>query len=111
MEEYSELMKQTKIAFAPNGYVSNETFRYFEAAKAGCVILAEERYDYWYYKDAPHITITDWSSVPEVIDNLLSNPEEMEYIREKTLKWWEDNCSPKAVASYIMENVNEKVKN
>ena len=63
MSQYSELMDNTKIALCPHGYVSSETFRYFEAARAGCVILTEKKPDVWYYEDAPHVEIKSWNEL------------------------------------------------
>ena len=112
MQVYSELMDRSKIALCPHGYVSSETFRYFEAAKAGCVILSEKKPDVWYYEDAPHVEIESWNELPEILDELLSDPDKLEEIRLRTLKWWEEKCSPSAVAKYIMkERADAKIKN
>lgn len=106
MNTYSELMDRSKIALCPHGYVSSETFRFFEAAKAGCVILSEEKPDVWYYQDAPHVVVESWDELPQLLDELLSDPDRMETIRENTLKWWEEKCSPRAVANYIMKELS-----
>ena len=105
MTQYSELMNNTQVALCPHGYVSSETFRYFEAAKAGCVILSEAKPDVWYYEGAPHVLIHDWTELSETLDNLLSQPELLEQKRQETLDWWNEKCSPVAVANYIMKEL------
>ncbi len=106
MESYSKLMENTKIALCPHGYLSSETFRYFEAAKAGCVILSEAKPDVWYYEGAPHVLIHNWTELSETLDNLLSQPELMEQKRQETLDWWNEKCSPEAAANYVMKELN-----
>lgn len=105
MTQYSELMNNTKVALCPHGYISSETFRFFEAARAGCLILSEEKPNFWYYKNAPHLVIHDWTELSVTLDNLLSQPNFLEQKRKETLKWWEDTCSPVSVAKYIIKEL------
>jgi len=42
IERYSEVMSETKIALCPPGYISQQSFRYFEAMKAGCLIIGPD---------------------------------------------------------------------
>ncbi len=107
MEEYSKLMYDSKIALCPNGYTSAETFRYFEAAKAGCVIISEPKPYTWFYSDGPHIEISNWLDLPNLLPNLLKDKQKLEYYHKRTKQWWEDNCSPQAVANYVMDELNE----
>ena len=107
MSDYAEIMYDTKIALCPSGYTSSETFRYFEAAKAGCAIISEKKPDVWYYEDHPHLTIDNWLRLPEYLEILFSNSERILELSNRTRKWWETKCSPKAVANYIKEQLDE----
>mgnify|MGYP005820362627 CR=1 FL=1 len=105
VEKYSELMSDTKIALCPEGTSSPETFRYFEAMKAGCVVVTSPKPSSWFYDGAPHIE-TDWTNLPQIADNLLSNPSALEDYHKKSLAWWDSRISPLAVAQYIKGEIS-----
>ena len=104
--EYARIMYNSKVALCPNGYTSSETFRYFEAARAGCVIISESKPDVWFYKDAPHITIDNWLSLPDVLPSVLNNQDLLRRHHELSKKWWQEKCSPKSVGNYITKELN-----
>lgn len=106
IKKYAEIMYNTKIALCPKGYTSSETFRYFEAAKAGCVIISEKKPDVWYYEDSPHIEIDNWSNLEKVLYPLIEDKERLISYHEKTNKWWNEKSSPVAVAKYIIKELN-----
>ena len=103
-------MENTKIALCPSGYTSSETFRYFEAAKAGCVLISEKKPDVWHYENAPHLTIDCWTKLPIFLELLLSRPKLLEELSEKTVNWWNAKCAPQSVASYVTQHIKEALK-
>lgn len=107
MEEYSNLLSHTKIALCPSGYVSKESFRIFEAARCGCVLLVDDLpLDLWYYEGFPGIVVKDWSDL-SIIEELLQDSSRIEDIRQKTIQWYETKISPKAVADYVYGKMKE----
>ena len=50
---YSEIIRNSKIAICPSGTSSSETFRLYEAAVSGCVMLTVEQPKNWIYEDLP----------------------------------------------------------
>jgi len=104
--EYARVMYNSKVALCPKGYTSSETFRYFEAARAGCVIISEPKPDVWFYEDAPHIEIKDWLDLPNTLPPILEDQELLKYHHELTKKWWKEKCSPEAVGEYITKELN-----
>jgi len=110
MDEYSSLLSQTKIALCPSGYVSKESFRIFEAARCGCVLIVDDvPTNLWYYEEFPGIIVKDWSDL-SVIERLLSDPDAMQDISNKTVQWYQRCISPEAVASYVQHKIEEKIQ-
>tara|TARA_R110000737_G_scaffold74529_2_gene103628 strand:- start:2271 stop:3101 length:831 start_codon:yes stop_codon:yes gene_type:complete len=107
MPEYADVMYNSRVALCPKGYTSSETFRYFEAARAGCVIISEPKPDVWFYKDAPHIEIKDWLNLPSVLRSILKDKDLLNHHHELTKKWWEEKCSPESVGAYITRELNK----
>ena len=78
--EFLAQLRVTKIAPAPGGPCTADTFRMYEALEAGCVPLADETcqqawYGYWrfmYPDDPPPFPIvSDWESVGGVVEDEL----------------------------------------
>ena len=106
IEEYASVMSNTRIALVPNGSASYESFRFFEAAMAGCVIVSQQMPVIPMYNVAPTITVdNNWSNLPEVIDMILQNPEEMEYYSEAGKAWYKYFCSPEGLAYYMRKRL------
>lgn len=78
-EDYRDTMLSTKIAPAPSGAFSPDSFRLYEALEAHCVPIADDispQYDsagYWrkLYPDAPFPILEDYESLPGYIDDQL----------------------------------------
>lgn len=106
IDQYSQILSNSKISLCPTGYDSNESFRLIESAMCGNIILADKRYDFWYNKNLPYFEITDWSDL-SIIENILSMSESgLQELSDKTYEWYINTVSPQAVAKYISEQVN-----
>lgn len=103
--KYSEIMSNAKIALVPCGSASLDTFRYFEAAKCGCVIVCEKQNNYEFLRGAPHVKIEDWDQIGVIINSLLSGPSHLNKISETTFNFWRNNLSPEAAAKFILKKV------
>lgn len=92
-ELYAEYMIHSRIALAPAGPCSPDTFRLYEALESHCVPIADDicaNYDsrgYWQmtFPDAPFPIITDWRDTPGMMRTLLDD-----YPRNanRIAAWW-----------------------
>lgn len=106
MEDYSTLLTNSKLSLCPRGYDSTESFRLIESSMCGNIILCEEPYNFWFYKNFPYVKITDWSDL-SIIDEVLNKPEsELQELSDATYEWYRTTVSPEAVAAYISNEVN-----
>jgi len=101
---YSDLLAGSCISLVPRGN-SPETFRFFEALRAGCIVICEPLPDHWFYRGAPVITVRDWSELPAVVLPLVRDQVRLEELHLATLDWWRTRCSEDAVAAYVHERV------
>ena len=101
---YSDLLAGSCISLVPRGN-SAETFRFFEALRAGCIVICEPLPDHWFYRGAPVITVRDWSELPAVVLPLVRDQVRLEELHLATLDWWRTRCSEDAVAAYVHERV------
>jgi hypothetical protein len=77
--DYALQMMKAKVAPAPSGAVSPDSFRFFEALEAHCVPIADDvspvdgPTGYWsrLFPDAPFPILTDYESLPGYIDDAL----------------------------------------
>ena len=100
---YARMLHDSKIALCPRGWKSSETFRHFEAMRAGCVLISDSLPSTRLYRDAPIIRVKNWSSLGEIVHELLASPERMSELQQLTMKWWEDVCSERASAIYLKD--------
>ena len=65
--------RDTKVCLVPRGG-SVETYRWFEAMRVGCVVIGEPMPPFWFYKGSPAIEVTDWRTLPSILERLLARP-------------------------------------
>jgi len=96
-------MSETKISFA----VVNESFRYYESMGSGCITIANETIDRWYYEGSPMIKVDSWSEMSsDFLHNILNNPN-LDKEQEKIKQYYKEKISPEAVSNYIVQKSNE----
>lgn len=105
-EAYSQTMMDSRVCIVPRG-THLETFRYFEAMRAGCAVICESLPHRRYYDGAPHIMLDKWSDLESALDALLKDPVELQRRQEASLAWWRDKCSETAVAQFFAESILE----
>jgi len=103
-EAYTRALANTKIALAPRGNF-DETFRLFEAAKLGCVIVSDPLPQRWYYQGSPVVSIPKWSVLPGVLKGLLADPANLAELSRRTRQWWDSTLSEAAVANHIAKRL------
>jgi hypothetical protein len=104
--EYSKKLMNSKIAIVPEGYLSDVSFRFFEASKYGNIIITKKLYDYWFFKEFPGFQLDNWFKLSALLVDLKKNPKKMKAIQKATLAYYENYCSEKAVANYIVKQLS-----
>ena len=106
--EYMKEMANTKICLAPRG-TSFETFRHYEAASVGCVVVSDRLPPTWFYRNSPFVFVKDWRKVDEILDRLLRDPSNLKRLHEETLRWWNSQLSPAALAEFVIDVLRKSV--
>lgn len=102
-ESYADALQVSKFSICPPGFHRNETFRHFEAMRAGSIPVSLPLPDNRAYRGAPILTVSDWSHLRDAIRSELSDPEGLAQRQRAVLDWWSTMCSPTAVAAYMAE--------
>lgn len=105
-EDYNFILRNTKIALCPKGWVNTETFRLYEVMKWGCVVISEELPDRSYYKDIPIIQVKDWREGLKISNELINDTTKLEEMSKRNLQYYKDNLSPQATANLIIHKLN-----
>lgn len=108
-DEYVEVLANTRIAPSPRGWPSLETSRFFEALAFGCVVVVEELPDRYYYSGAPVARVKRWSQLPQLVSELLAQPEAMLAMHEAGIRWWNERCAPAAIGHRMAGAIRERV--
>jgi hypothetical protein len=104
-EDYAASLMRSKICLCPRGNFI-ETFRHYEAARFGCVIVSEELPDLWYFRSAPILAVKRWDEMPALVGDLLRRPERVEQLSADTLAWWRESLSEEAIGEYMLRTLN-----
>ena len=99
-DRYTEIMADTKIALVPRGS-SVETYRFFEAMRQGCVVICDRLPPHWFYVGCPAIQVDNWGNVEAEVRALSADPERLVDLHRKSLVWWDEKLSERAVAQLI----------
>jgi hypothetical protein len=93
-KEYYKNLFSAKIAPAPAGAVSMDSFRFFEAIEMLCLPIADLRnskghkdnfYHYIFDETLPFPSTSNWSELPEIIKSILKDyPNNM----HRVVSWW-----------------------
>lgn len=103
--EYNNVLYNSKIVICPYGAVTPETFRHYEAMRAGCVIITLKMPDVFPFQNSPIIQLNNWNELVPTIKSLLEDPSKLENLHAATLHWWRTKCSEDAVARYVIEKL------
>lgn len=103
-DRYTRALASAKIALAPRGNF-DETFRLFEAARLGCVIVSEPLPPRWYYEGCPVQTLRGWSELPSMLPGLLSDQTRLGERSRQTRQWWDQTLAERAIAEFIRARI------
>lgn len=99
-EGYAATLVDTKVALSPRG-VSHETFRTYEALRAGCAVIAQRQLPAWFTEGWPVIEVDEWSGLEALLKRLLADPAHLDELSARGLAWWRERCSPAATGRYM----------
>ena len=99
---YADILARSKISLVPRG-TCYDTYRFFESLKAGCVVICEPLPDLWFYQGHPGVTITDWRDLPRLLDQLLGDPQLLEYKSRQAIQFYNERCAEEAVAKRMVD--------
>lgn len=101
--EYTEKLFDSKIVLCPPGISNSETYRLYEAMKAGCVIISEPLPAKPFYENMPIITIDSWANISNIIDQVLADEPQMLMRQKAVIAHWNERLSENATAYYIVD--------
>lgn len=104
-EVYSRALMNARVCLAPRG-TSVETFRVFEALRAGCVVVAERLPKHSFYEGAPILTVDRWRDLERTLEPVLDDPRELRRRHEASRAWWTERCSEEAVGRFVADRLN-----
>ena len=111
-EDYNFILRNTRIALVPRGWVNTETFRLYEAMKWGCVVISEELPQREYYKNIPIIQVKNWRDGLRIANELIVDIPTLDKMSKTNKEFYKRNLSPEATADLILKTINEsKVNN
>jgi hypothetical protein len=99
-EDYARRLAVSRYALCPRGNVE-ETYRFFEAVRAGCVAIGEPLPARWYFADAPYVAIKRWSQLPEVLRSLRADPGGTAELAAAGRRYWEQRIAEPRVAEFM----------
>ena len=117
MESYSKVLSNTKIAICPHGSASPETFRFFEAMSANCVVICAHQPDNWIYRNAPYNVVANTNmivngvtvgSTYHIVKTLLSDPKKLKLLSDQSKQYYYGRVCAPPVAQYILSEIKEK---
>jgi hypothetical protein len=106
-EDYNFILRNTKIALVPKGWVNSETFRLYEAMKWGCVVISEELPTRTYYKDIPIIQVTNWNDGLRIANELIRDITTLERMSKANREYYKRNLSTEATADLIINTITK----
>ena len=106
-EVYADILMNSKIALVPQGYLSVISFRFFEAARFGNIIVTKKLPDEWHFNEFPGIEVETWTELETTLDRLMGDVEYMKTLQQKTIAFYETYCSEKAVANYVRKQLKK----
>jgi hypothetical protein len=109
-EKYSQILYESQIVLCPKGFLRSETYRHFEAMRAGCVIISERLPNTYLYRNSPVIQVDTWKEGIDYARKLINDPTLLNHHHTETLKWWENVCNEISTARHVagvLHSLNE----
>lgn len=102
-QAYTQMLYNSRIVLCPKGFLMAETYRHFEAMRAGCVIISEKLPQTYLYKHSPIIQVANWKDGLAFVEDLLKDPGLMQQYQQRMLYWWDTVCNEASTARHVAE--------
>jgi hypothetical protein len=96
--EYARHLAESRVVLCPAGFKQPETFRHYEALRAGAVIVTESLPDTILYRGAPFLTAIDWVSGLREARLLADDLDRLIEMQAASRRHYERVLSPMATA-------------
>ena len=106
-QEYMSLLCRSKVVLCPKGFHSTETFRHYEAIRAGCILWSEKLPDAWMYENSPVVQVENFNGVIRDIKKFLRDGDMVRAKHLSTKSWWDEVLAPKCVANRLSKRVRQ----
>jgi hypothetical protein len=107
-DSYSEKMMNTRICVAPRGSIA-ETYRAYEGARAGCLVVSNPLPGDRIFADAPILQIDHWRELEGILGKYARNIDLLEEARSASLRWWGTKMAETALAVEVARELNKAV--
>jgi hypothetical protein len=105
---YYEILMDSKIVICPKGASSFESFRVYEAAYSGSIVLCAPQPDNWIYSRNPFIEYKNFDDLILKISYILNKSEdEKKSLANRCLSFYLDNWDPGIVSQKILNFIIE----
>ena len=102
-DKYLKLLNNSKVVLCPKGFMSSETFRHFEAIRAGSVVVTEKLPNTYFYKKFPFVRINNWTVGLRKIEKLILDVNRLKKIQKKNRVFYDNNLSEAGTAKYVFK--------
>jgi len=100
-DKYLKLLNNSKVVLCPRGFMSSETFRHFEAIRAGSVVITEKLPNTNFYKKFPCVTVNNWTLGLKKAEKLILDVNRLKKMQNKIRVFYDKNLSEAATAKYV----------
>jgi len=102
---YSDKMMHARVCVAPRGSIA-ETFRAYEGARAGCLVVANTLPHDRIFADSPILQIDHWRELEGILIKYARDMDLLEEARAASLRWWETKMAEKIWAAEVAQKLN-----
>ena len=73
----------------------------------GCVVIAEEQPNHWFAESSPAVIVRDWNKLPELLDELLADPQKLADHQQASLEYWDKTLAPASMSKYVAASLSK----
>lgn len=104
INEYAQMLADSKIILSPKGFFNTECFRLYEALRQGCIVITEAQpKNSKFYDNKYYIEVEDWNNIGEIITKLLQDKSKLQSMSDMGVKYYNEHLSPKGAAHYVID--------
>jgi hypothetical protein len=104
---YAAELADAKVVLCPPGFRNVETFRHYEALRAGAVIVTEQLPDTVLYRGCPLLTISTWEEGFDVARAVIDDAERLREIQRGSQRHFARVLAPAATAERMVRIIRQ----